>query len=84
MTKIYKTPSRKLRIEQHEPHYINMRENRRGKLKWTVQRYWQHWVSKTQDGDKNIQHRKLKRWATRIPYPPPKNTEGESRCSRRV
>jgi hypothetical protein len=28
---------------------INVRENRRGKQEWTIQRNWQHWVHKTQD-----------------------------------
>ena len=27
----------------------NVRENRRGKQEWTIQRNWQHWVHKTQD-----------------------------------
>jgi len=30
----------------------NVRENRRGNQEWTIQRNWQHWVHKTQDGDK--------------------------------
>ena len=28
---------------------INVRENRRGNQKWTIQRHWQHWAHKTQD-----------------------------------
>ena len=31
---------------------INVRENRRGNQEWTIQRYYQHWVQKTQDEDK--------------------------------
>ena len=30
----------------------------------TIQRNWQHWVHKSQDEDKQTQHRKLKRRAT--------------------
>jgi hypothetical protein len=29
--------------------YRNVRENRRGKQEWTIQRHWQHWVHKTQE-----------------------------------
>jgi hypothetical protein len=28
---------------------INIRENQRGNQELTIQRYWQHWVYKTQD-----------------------------------
>ena len=31
---------------------INVRENRRGNQKWTIQRHWQHWAHKIQDEDK--------------------------------
>jgi hypothetical protein len=33
---------------------INVREYRRGNLKWTIQRNWQHSVHKTQYKDKQI------------------------------
>ena len=61
---------------------INVRENRKGIQEWTTQRYWQHWVHKTQYEDKQdkIQHRKLKSRPTQTP---PK-TRGESICSRSV
>jgi hypothetical protein len=31
---------------------INVRENRRGNQKWTIQRHWQHWAYKAQNKDK--------------------------------
>ena len=37
---------------------INIRENRRGDQKWTIQRHRQHWTHKTKDEDnKNIIHK---------------------------
>ena len=30
----------------------NVRENRRSKQEWTIQKHWQHLVHKTQDEDK--------------------------------
>ena len=44
--------------------YIYIRENRRGNQEWTIQSYWQHWVHKTKDKDKQNKktfHRNLKR-----------------------
>ena len=32
--------------------FINVRENRTGNQEWTIQKNWQHWAHKTQNGDK--------------------------------
>jgi hypothetical protein len=42
---------------------INARENRRGNQQLTIQRYWQYWVHKTLDEDK--QNKKLSSEAKR-------------------
>ena len=48
---------------------INLKENRIDNQEWAIQRHMKDWVHKTRDEDKQstkTQHRKLKRWATRI------------------
>ena len=37
---------------------INIRENRRGKQEWIIQRQWKHWTHKTEDEDKKQNTRK--------------------------
>jgi len=36
--------------------YVNIREDRRGNQKWTIQRTWQHRVHKTKTNKTKTQH----------------------------
>ena len=36
--------------------YINVRENRRDKQEWTIQRNWKHWVHKTKTKKNTTQY----------------------------
>jgi hypothetical protein len=36
-------------LDTQDTGQINVRENKRGEQKWSIQRYWQHWTHKTQD-----------------------------------
>ena len=40
------------KLTDGESYGMNVGQNRRGNLEWTIQRDWQHWAHKTLDEDK--------------------------------
>ena len=62
---------------------IHVREHRRGKQEWTIQRHWQHWAHKTQNEDK-LKKKHTTKTKTDEQKGPQQKPGGEPMCSRRV